>query len=394
MTAPAITKDRIGDLLVREGLITRDQLNRALYEQEQTGTRVGFNLVKLGYVKETDITRMLARQHRMPAVDLSRFEVDSRVARLIPSELAIKQQVLPLKREGRTLTVAISDPTKLGVLDDLKFITRLDIFPVIAGEYTLHNAIENFYESADSQMASLLENIVEESEQIEVVETEEEMSATAAEVALDDAPVVKLINAILIDAVRKGASDIHLECFEHELRVRYRIDGALQEIMRPPYKMRPALIAATLAANYGIYGPAFELMQHRPREPGSEEYLDSEKYEIRNWDLAHPDSLAEFIGRLNAARRDNPALQRDWSLRFFAVEHLTQTGRELFRQAGLWEKRGEPVALRAFSPGALNVAAHHDHRNVARARVLLQLLKKVPSVVVARRPIGHDNVRA
>ncbi|MBA3645075.1 MAG: Flp pilus assembly complex ATPase component TadA [Gemmatimonadaceae bacterium] len=229
-------------MLVREGLITHDQLKRAVYEQEQSGTGVGYNLVKLGYVKETDITRMMAKQYRMPAVDLSRFEVDPRIAKLIPGDLAIKQQVLPLKREGRTLTVAISDPTRLGVLDDLKFITRYDIFPVIAGEYTLRNTIENFYESADSQMANLLEHIAEDDD-VEILEAEEEMSATAAAVAVDDAPVVKLINAILTDAVRKGASDVHFECFEHELRVRYRIDGALQEIMRPPYKMRAALIS-------------------------------------------------------------------------------------------------------------------------------------------------------
>jgi len=231
-------------MLIREGLITREQLNRALYEQEQSGTRIGYNLVKLGFVKETEITKMLARQHRMPAVDLSRFEVDARIAKLVPGDLAVKQQVLPLKREGRTLTVAIADPTKLGVLDDLKFITGYDIVPVLAGEYTLHTFIENFYESSDAQMANLLENIVEESEEIEVIdEAEEEMTAAATAVALEDAPVVKLINAVLTDAVRKGASDVHLECFEHELRVRYRIDGALQEVMRPPYKMRAALIA-------------------------------------------------------------------------------------------------------------------------------------------------------
>jgi type IV pilus assembly protein PilB len=244
LTAPAAITDRIGELLVRDGLITMDQLKRALYEQQQSGTRVGYNLVKLGYVKETDITRMLAKQFRMPAVDLSRFEVDSRVAKLIPAELAVKQQVLPLKREGRTLTVAISDPTRLGVLDDLKFITRYDICPVIAGEFSLRNTIENFYESPDSQMANLLENIAEDSDELEVLETEEEeMTAAAVAIAVDDAPVVKLINAILTDAVRKGASDVHFECFEHELRVRYRIDGALQEIMRPPFKMRAALIS-------------------------------------------------------------------------------------------------------------------------------------------------------
>src|SRR5678815_837930 len=146
-------------MLVREGLITREQLQRALQEQAENGTRVGYNLVKLGYVKETEMTRMLARQYRMPAVDLSSFEVDPKIARLIPAEMATKHLVLPLKRDGRTLTVAMADPTSTGVLDDLKFITRCDIFPVIAGEYTLRHAIERYYESNEVQMENLLKDI-------------------------------------------------------------------------------------------------------------------------------------------------------------------------------------------------------------------------------------------
>jgi type IV pilus assembly protein PilB len=230
-------------LLLKEGLVTQDQLSKAVQEQKQHGTRVGYNLVKLGYVKETDLTRMLARQHRMPAVDLTRFQVDPRIAKLIPNELALKHSVLPLKRDGRTLTVAVSDPGNMGVLEDIKFITRLDIFPVIAGEFTLRNAIEKFYESGDAQMESLLGDFADDGD-VEILESEaEEMSATAAAAMVDEAPVVKLINAILTDAVKKGASDIHFECFEAELRVRYRVDGALQEIMKPPLKLRPALIS-------------------------------------------------------------------------------------------------------------------------------------------------------
>jgi type IV pilus assembly protein PilB len=227
---------------LREGLVTQDQLNKALQEQRNNGTRVGYNLVKLGYVKETDLTRMLARQHRMPAVDLTKFQVDPKIAKLIPGELALKHSVLPLKRDGRTLTVALSDPGHLGVLEDIKFITRLDIFPVIAGEFTLRNAIEKFYESGEAQMENLLSDINEE---VEILESENEATAQPdnAISAIDEAPVVKLINAILTDAVKKGASDIHFECFEKDLRVRYRIDGALQEIMKPPIKMRPALIS-------------------------------------------------------------------------------------------------------------------------------------------------------
>ncbi|MGH7663354.1 MAG: GspE/PulE family protein, partial [Gemmatimonadaceae bacterium] len=244
MAAPVATGERIGDLLMREGLITRDQLDKALQEQRQNGTRVGYNLVKLGFVQETEVTKMLARQHRMPAVDLSKFEVDPRIAKLIPGELATKHLVLPLKRDGRTLTVAMADPTNLGVIDDLKFITRYDIFPVIAGEYTLRNAVEKHYESSDVQMQTLLADIASDDGDVEVVEDrEEDMSAAALAAAVDDAPVVRLINAILSDAVKRGASDIHFECFEHELRVRYRVDGALEEVMKPPMKMKPALIS-------------------------------------------------------------------------------------------------------------------------------------------------------
>ncbi|NUS32419.1 MAG: Flp pilus assembly complex ATPase component TadA [Gemmatimonadaceae bacterium] len=240
-----MTTERLGDLLVREGLITREQLEKALQEQKQNGTRVGYNLVKLGFIAETELTKMLARQFKMPAVDLSRFEVDPRIAKLIPSDLAIKHLVLPLKRDGRTLTVAMADPTNLGVLEDLKFITRYDIFPVIGGEFTLKSAIDKLYETAsDTQVADLLSVIDDMEGEIEVVEEkEEDVAASALAAQMEDAPVVKLINAILTDAVKRGASDIHFECFEHDIRVRYRIDGALQEVMKPPMKLKAALIS-------------------------------------------------------------------------------------------------------------------------------------------------------
>jgi type IV pilus assembly protein PilB len=245
MAAPAAQTERLGDLLVREGLITREQLDKALQEQKQNGTRVGYNLVKLGFIAETELTKMLARQFKMPAVDLSRFEVDPRIAKLIPAELAVKHLVLPLKRDGRTLTVAMADPTNLGVLDDLKFITRYDIFPVIGGEFTLKSAIDKLYENnAESQVADLLSVIDDMESDVEIVEEkEEDVNAAALSLAMEDAPVVKLINAILTDAVKRGASDIHFECFEHDIRVRYRVDGALQEVMKPPMKLKAALIS-------------------------------------------------------------------------------------------------------------------------------------------------------
>ena len=240
MAAPVVAIERIGDLLVREGLITREQLARALEEQRASGTRVGYNLIKLGFIEENELTKMLARQYKMPAIDLARFEVDPKIAKMIPTELAVKNLVIPLKRDGRTLTIAMADPTNLGVLEDLKFITRYDIFPVIAGEFTLRNVIEKIYGSQDEQRLEKLMNEIEVESDVEVIEEQDE-DATAADI--DDAPVVKLINAILTDAVRRGASDIHFECFEHELRVRYRIDGALSEVMKPPMKLKAALIS-------------------------------------------------------------------------------------------------------------------------------------------------------
>lgn len=249
MAAPAVSKpvpvaDRLGELLIREGLITPEQLAKALQEQSGSGQRLGLTLVKLGLVAETAVVKLLARQHRMPAIDLSRFEVDQKLLKLIPAELASKHTVLPLKRDGRQLTVAIADPTNLGVVDDLKFITRYDIVPVLAGEYSMRAAIEKHYEGSEMQMQSLLQDINGDEDDVELIEQQEqEADVSVLAAAVEEAPVVKLINAILIDAVTKGASDIHFESFEHELRVRYRVDGALQEIMRPPMKMKAALIS-------------------------------------------------------------------------------------------------------------------------------------------------------
>jgi type IV pilus assembly protein PilB len=247
MAAPVAASVPLGELLVREKLISREQLDKALQEQKQSGTRVGYNLVKLGFMQETELTKVLARLHKMPAVDLSRFEVDPRIAKLVPAELAMKHLVLPLKRDGRTLTVAMADPTNLGVLEDLKFITRYDIFPVIGGEFSIKSAVDKYYEAAmENQVADLMSVIDDMATEgdVEVVEDQEEdVSAAALQAQMEDAPVVKLINAILTDAVKRGASDIHFECFEHDIRVRYRVDGALQEVMRPPMKLKAALIS-------------------------------------------------------------------------------------------------------------------------------------------------------
>jgi type IV pilus assembly protein PilB len=252
MAAPQVNTaapDRIGDLLLKEGLITREQLAKAIQEQKQTGARLGYCLVKLALVAEVELTKVLAKQHKMPAVDLSRFEIDPKIAKTVPADIARKHCLIPVKRDGRTLTVAMADPMELGVLEDLKFITRYDIFPVLGGEFTVRSLIDKVFGATDdAQMASLMDTISElEAEvgaDVEVVEDQDEdVSQAALQAQMEDAPVVKLINAILTDAVRRGASDIHFECFEHEVRVRYRIDGALLEVMKPPLKLKAALIS-------------------------------------------------------------------------------------------------------------------------------------------------------
>jgi type IV pilus assembly protein PilB len=244
VATPMVTADRLAELLVHEGLLTVAQLSTAQQEAAASGARLGYVVVKLGLVPETTVVKLLARQFRMPAVDLSRFEVDPRLLKLIPGDVASRHTVLPLKRDGRQLTVAIADPTHLGVVDDLTFITRYDIVPVLAGEYSMRAAIEKHYENSDTQMQSLLQDIAGGDDDVELLEAQEvEADVSVLAAAVEEAPVVKLINAILIDAVQRGASDIHFESFEHELRVRYRIDGALLEIMKPPLKMKAALIS-------------------------------------------------------------------------------------------------------------------------------------------------------
>ena len=151
-TDAAHAADRLGEVLLSQGLVTREQLATALREHRSTHQRLGLVLVRQGVIDELELTKVLARQFRMPAVDLSRFEVDPRILKLIPADLALKRMVLPLKREGRTLTVAVADPADQGLLEDLKFITRYDLFPVLAGEQTLRALIERHYESSDEQL--------------------------------------------------------------------------------------------------------------------------------------------------------------------------------------------------------------------------------------------------
>jgi type IV pilus assembly protein PilB len=240
MATSAVFQDRIGELLVAEGLIRQDQLTAALADAKKGNNRVGYSLIRLGIISENDLARVLARQYHVPAVDLSRVDIDPRILRLVPGELALRYLVLPLRRHGRTLTVAMADPGDTRAIDGLRFATRFDIEPVIVGEYTLRKFLDKHYDSADDHLSNLLDEIDEADVEF-VEEKDEEVSVAILEAAVEDAPVVKLINGILTDAVVRGASDVHIEPYEDEIRIRYRIDGALMEVMKPPMRMKAAL---------------------------------------------------------------------------------------------------------------------------------------------------------
>jgi len=233
--------DRTGEFLLREGLITEEQLRAANRDAKENGTRLGFSLIRTGAISEAELTRSLARQYRVPAVDLDRVQIDPKLIKLFPPDLALKHNVLPIRRIGRMLTIAMADPTDAGAIDTIKFVTRCDIEPVIVGEVTLRRHLEEFYSTKeDDHLAELLAEF--EDGDVEVIDdAEEEVSTAALQAQVDDAPVVKLVGGILMDAVQRGASDIHIEPYENDLRVRYRIDGALKEIMKPPYKMKAAI---------------------------------------------------------------------------------------------------------------------------------------------------------
>ncbi|HUV37448.1 MAG TPA: type IV-A pilus assembly ATPase PilB [Patescibacteria group bacterium] len=230
--------DNIADQLLESSLITQEQLELALSEQGKSGGSLGYNLVKTGAISEKAFSEFLSQQYQVAAVDLDDLHADEDSVELIPSEVATKFQVVPVRREGRILTVAMANPDNIFAIDDIKFITGLEVNPVVATETSIKRAIDRFYDSADS-LAEVMRDMEEDFEIVE--EMEEDLGL--AEVQSEDAPVVKLVNSLISDAVNKAASDIHIESFEKNLRARFRIDGVLHEMMSPPIKMKGAIIS-------------------------------------------------------------------------------------------------------------------------------------------------------
>ena len=285
---------KLGEILVRENLITPQQLREALDYQRSSGGRLGSNLIKLGIISDEVITAVLSRQYGVPSVNLELFEVDDETLQLISQEVATKYMVLPISKVGETLTMAMADPTNVFAMDDIKFMTGLNVEPVIASEAAIQASISNYYSSskaleiadvemhdefdkltaklsknkkkkkkvanpnnvqageklADSDLGVSLDDIsfaqtdVNGADgDVEVVEENEEIDLAQLAQASEDAPVVRLVNVLLVDSLRRGASDIHVEPYEKDFRIRFRIDGILYDVMHPPRKMRDALIS-------------------------------------------------------------------------------------------------------------------------------------------------------
>jgi type IV pilus assembly protein PilB len=235
---------RLGEILVKDSLISADQLKQALDYQKKNGGRLGTCLVKMGLVSDDDITAVLSRQYGVPSINLKFYEVDPAVIKLVPQETAVRYQIVPLSRVGSTLTIAMTDPTNVFAMDDIKFMTGFNVEPVVASETAISEAIHKFYGEVESveELDKVMKDLTgEEADALELAAEETEVDLASLSKAAEEAPIIKLCNLILTDAVKKGASDIHVEPYEKEFRVRFRIDGILQNVMAPPMKLKDAM---------------------------------------------------------------------------------------------------------------------------------------------------------
>lgn len=232
--------NRLGEILVKNNLISRDQLSKALEEQKLSGNqiRLGSVLINQKLLTEEQLTSFLSKQYGVPSVNLGDYEIDPAVIKIIPPEVVQKYQLLPVNRAGATLIVAVSDPSNLFAIEDIKFMTGYNIEMVVASERDIKASIDKYYDQSAS-LADVMSDL--DVEDMEIIGDEEQVDVGSLERATEDAPVVKMVNAILQDAIRKKASDIHVEPYEKLFRVRYRIDGVLYEVMKPPLKLKNAI---------------------------------------------------------------------------------------------------------------------------------------------------------
>ncbi len=232
---------RIGDLLLREKKVSPQQLAQAQEEAKRTGKRLGVALTKLGYIKDQELTQVVAQQYSLPAINLAEIDIDPAILKLIPKEICQKHQVIPVQRKGATLIVAMADPANIYAIDELKFLTQYNIEPVVASDSQIEDALARYYDKGPDLDAMIGEFDVDSVDFAAM--TDENVNVVDLENQAGEAPVVKLVNAVMLSAIKKRASDIHVEPYEKSFRVRFRIDGILQEEMRPPLKLRNAIIS-------------------------------------------------------------------------------------------------------------------------------------------------------
>ncbi len=236
--------EKLGKLLVGARLISEDQLQKALVALKKEGGSLGPVLIKQGSLDEERFLKFLSQQYGVPAVDLTKTTVDPNVVKLVPIDVVHKYRVLPIRRSGATLSLAMADPSNVHAMDDIKFMTGYEIEPLIASESVLLTVMAKLYDTSNRDLKSVLKDVELQTAgaggDIEQIKEEDEDAGRLTE-AVDEAPVVKLANLILVEAIKKRASDIHIEPYEHSFRVRYRMDGSLYEVMSPPKKLQAAL---------------------------------------------------------------------------------------------------------------------------------------------------------
>lgn len=236
-------------MLVNEGLIDDKQLDEALSEQRATGEKIGSTLTRLGFISEETLVGFLSKQFKAPSVDLSKDSIDPAAIKYVSAEMARRYEVVPIKKRGRILTLAMVNPSDVYAIEDIKFHTGLEVAPVVAAESSIRRILDKFYQ-IDTELEAVMEEgrgevmSTMEGEDVELVEfEEEEEDISQLRASGKSAPVTKLVNFLITDAVRQGASDIHIEPYERILRVRFRIDGVLHEVLSPPYRLKGAIIS-------------------------------------------------------------------------------------------------------------------------------------------------------
>ena len=237
---------RLGDLLVADGLLTAEQLKKALAEQKGSPEKIGSVLVRLNFVNEDQLIGFLSRQYGVPSITLAQLDIESDVLKLVPAPIARKYEVIPVRKMGNSLALAMADPTNVFALDDISFMTNLQVLPLVASQTSIKKAIDRNYESKTEAISSVLLDMQTDLGNVEVVEDGEDgakVDVFELKESADEAPVVKLVNMVLVDAIQKGASDIHFESYEKIFRIRFRMDGVLHEMLAPPKRLESAILS-------------------------------------------------------------------------------------------------------------------------------------------------------